>query len=93
MVMISNYTRFDRVTNYFRKYTQNWIVMVMGAPTLYEIFDEKYYADLDGGILEGLGRLFQGKVKLYSYPMKTSENGAVANVETLAVAPESQSLV
>jgi hypothetical protein len=92
MVMISNYTRFDRVTIYLRKYTQNWIVMVMGAPTLYEIFDEKYYADLDGGILEGLGRLFQRKVKLYSYPMKTSENGAVANVETLAVAPESRSL-
>jgi len=92
MVMISNYTRFDRVTIYLRKYTQNWIVMVMGAPTLYEIFDEKYYVDLDGGILEGLGRLFQRKVKLYSHPMKTSENGAVASVETLAVAPESRSL-
>ena len=92
MVIISNYTRFDRVTNYLRKYTPNWIVMVMGAPTLYEIFDEKYYADLDGGILEGLGRLFQGKIKLYSYPMKTSESAAVANVGTLAVAPESQCL-
>jgi hypothetical protein len=92
MVIISNSTRFDRVTNYLRKYTPNWIVMVMGAPTLYEIFDEKYYADLDGGILEGLGRLFQGKIKLYSYPMKTSESAAVANVGTLAVAPESQCL-
>jgi hypothetical protein len=92
MVMISNYTRFDGVTNYLRKYTPNWIVMVMGAPTLNEIFDEKYYTDLDGGILEGLGRLFQGNVKLYSYPMKTSESGVVVDVGTLEVAPESQRL-
>ena len=29
-VMISNYTRFDRVTTYLRQYTQNWISMVVG---------------------------------------------------------------
>ena len=35
-----------------------------GVPTLREIFEDKYYTDLPGGILEGLGRLFQGNVKL-----------------------------
>ena len=29
-VLISNYTRFDRVTGYLRKSTKNWITMVMG---------------------------------------------------------------
>jgi hypothetical protein len=41
MVMISNYTRFDMVTSYLRHYTQNWIAMAMGVPTLRQIFDEK----------------------------------------------------
>ncbi len=86
-VMISNYTRFDRVTSYLRKYTQNWIAMVMGVPILQEIFDESYYADLEGGILEGLGRLFQGRVKLYVYPTKTSQTAEVITAEAIQVAP------
>jgi hypothetical protein len=59
-VMVSNYDRFDLVTSYLRRYTKEPIVMVMGAPTLVGIFEENYYAALPGGILEGLGRLFQG---------------------------------
>src|ERR1019366_1470746 len=57
IVMISNYTRFDKVTSYLRHYTQNWIGMAMGVPTLREVFEEKYYTEMEGGILEGLGRL------------------------------------
>src|SRR5579862_4512036 len=73
MVMISNHTRFDQVISYVRKYTQERISLVLGAPTLIEIFNEKYYADVAGGLLEGLGRLFRGGVTLYVYPMKTDE--------------------
>lgn len=82
-VMISNYTRFDRVTDYLRHYTQNWIGMVLGVPTLREIFEEKYYEDLEGGILEGLGRLFRGSVRLYVYPTLLESGGIAtsANVE------------
>ena len=61
-VMISNYTRFDDVTEYLRQYTKNRIAMVVGVPTLRAIFDEKYYGELQGGILEGLGRLFSGRL-------------------------------
>ena len=61
----------------------NWIAMVIGVPTLREIFEEKYYADLDGGILEGLGRLFQGPVKLLIYPTRESAGGEVATAESL----------
>jgi hypothetical protein len=74
LVMVSNYTTFDRVTEYLRNYTREEIAIAIGIPTLRQIFDEKYYADLDGGILEGLGRLFQGAVKLLVYP--TTEPGA-----------------
>ena len=41
----------------------------MGVPSLLEIFDEKYYLNLEGGILEALGRMFKGGLKLFVYPM------------------------
>jgi len=88
MVMISNYTRFDKVTSYLRHYTQNWIGMAMGVPTLREVFEEKYYAELEGGILEGLGRLFQGSVKLFIYPTRETDGGEVTTSDRLDVKPE-----
>jgi len=33
--------------------------IALGIPSLRGIFDEKFYADLPGGLLESLGRLFQ----------------------------------
>jgi hypothetical protein len=86
MVMISNYPRFDQVTSYLRAYTRARIAMVIGLPTLHEVFEEKYYAELGGGILEGLGRLFQGPVKLYIYPMKESEDSPLIGTDGLQVA-------
>jgi len=88
MVMISNYTRFDLVTSYLRHYTRNWIGMAMGVPTLLEIFDQKYYDDLEGGILEGLGRLFQGHVKLFVYPTKETDAAELTTSDLLDVRPE-----
>jgi len=88
MVMISNYTRFDKVTSYLRHYTQNWIGMAMGVPTLRQVFDEKYYAELEGGILEGLGRLFQGRVKLLILPTKETDAGELTTSDRLDVKPE-----
>ena len=38
--------------------------------SLREIFDEKYYTDLEGGILESFGRLFKNDLKLYVYPLR-----------------------
>ena len=44
--------------------------MAMGINNLLEIFNEKYYENLEGGILESFGRLFRNSVKLYIYPMR-----------------------
>ena len=46
------------------------IGVVMGINNLLEIFNEKYYENLDGGILESFGRMFKNSVKLYVYPMR-----------------------
>ena len=91
-VMISNYTRFDRVTTYLRQYTQNWIGMVVGIPTLRAIFEEKYYEELKGGILEGLGRLFRGPVKLFAYPTLSGETGELETAAKIAISPKLEHL-
>ena len=46
------------------------IGVALGVSSLQSIFDEKYYEQLPGGILESVGRLFKNAVKLYIYPMK-----------------------
>jgi len=91
-VMVSNYRRFDSVTSSLRRYTPQWLGFVMGVPTLRAVFDEQYYTSLPGGILEGLGRLFQGNVRLYVYPTM-EQSGEVATSTTLEVAPPLQHLL
>jgi hypothetical protein len=68
-VLISNYSEYYRLTSYFRRYTKEMIGVAMGINNLLEIFNEKYYENLEGGILESFGRLFRNAVKLYVYPM------------------------
>jgi len=69
-VMISNYSEFYRLVSYIRRYTKEMIGIALGINTLYEIFNEKYYENLEGGILESMGRMFRHAVKLYTYPMQ-----------------------
>jgi len=69
-VLISNYSEYYRLTSYFRRYTKEMIGVAMGINNLLEIFNEKYYEHLEGGILENFGRLFRNSVRLYIYPMR-----------------------
>lgn len=69
-VLISNYPEYYRLTSYFRRYTDEMIGVAMGINSLLDVFDEKYYESLPGGILEAFGRLFRNAVKLYVYPMR-----------------------
>ncbi len=67
-VLISQHAEFFRLVRYLRLYTDRPIGLPLGIPALAEIFDPEYYTELDGGILEALGRLFKSKVSLYVYP-------------------------
>ena len=63
------------------------MALVMGVPSLHEIFDEKYYLNLEGGILEALGRMFKGGLKLLVYPMEDEKSGELITAKQLEVAP------
>jgi hypothetical protein len=86
-VLISNFGEYHRLAAYFFRYTKKMIGVVMGVPTLKEIFDEKYYADLAGGILESFGRMFKNDLKFYVYPLLDAKTGALITAGNLRVAP------
>lgn len=86
-VLISNYAEYHRLAAYLFRQTKKMIGIVMGVPTLRQIFDEKYYADLEGGILESFGRLFKNDLKMYAYPLLDPANGSLVTAGNLRVAP------
>ncbi|HEY1716750.1 MAG TPA: TonB-dependent receptor [Verrucomicrobiae bacterium] len=77
-VLISNFGRYYRLVQYLSRYTQKMQGIALGIPSLRGIFDEKFYTDLPGGLLESLGRLFKGSTKLYVYPMREPAGNAFA---------------
>lgn len=81
-VTISNYSRFHNVTSYLRRYTKDRIGAVLGVPTLAQLFREKHYENLEGGILEALARLLGGPVKLYVYPLRNTKTGETVTAES-----------
>ena len=91
-VLISKFGEYYRLGAYLARYTNKMIGLVMGLPSLLEIFDEKYYLNLEGGILEALGRMFKGGLKLFVYPMVDEKNGEILTAGKLQVAPNLRSL-
>lgn len=86
-VMISDYGAFYRLAAYLFRHTRMPIGVALGVPTLEQIFDEQYYRDLDGGILEAFGRLFRNDLRLYVCPALDQHSGALTTVHNLSVAP------
>ena len=86
-VVISDFFRYYRLAAYLQNFTAERLGFVMGVPSLIELFDEKYYVDLPGGILESFGRLFKNELKLFVYPLRKTEHDPLATVGTVEVSP------
>ncbi|MEN9322965.1 MAG: hypothetical protein RIT03_1640 [Bacteroidota bacterium] len=90
-VMISNFQEYYKVVEYFSNYTKARMGLAMGVNNLIDIFDEKYYRHLSGGILEAFGKLFYRDLKVFLYPM-LGEDGTIINSENLKVHPRMKEL-
>jgi hypothetical protein len=91
-VLISDYFEYYRLAAYLAWRTNERIGMVMGLPSVAELFDEKYYADLPGGTLENFGRLFKNELKVYVYPLQRQGGDELQTIQTLKVKPDLQPL-
>jgi hypothetical protein len=83
-VMISDYTRYFSLRAYFRQYTKKHIGIVVGMVNIKQIFDESFYRGVEGGILEGFGKLFPDNTQLFIYP-EAAEDGQPTNFTEVKV--------
>lgn len=90
-VLISNFQEYYKLVEYFSQYTRDRMGLTMGVSNLVDIFDEKYYRHLSGGILEAFGKLFYKDLRVYLYPMQ-NDDGSITNSENLKVHPRMKEL-
>ena len=91
-VMITNFQEYYKLVEYFSEFTKARIGLAMGVASFIQIFDEKYYRNLSGGILEAFGKLFFKDLKVYLYPFKNSKSGEIVTSENLKVHPRMKEL-
>ena len=83
MVMISNFSEYFKLVQYLTSYTKKQLGLTMGVRNFIEIFDEQYYDNLKGGILEAFGNIFKNNMKIYLYPLLDKEKGGIINSDNL----------
>ena len=91
-VLITDYYDYYRLAAYIGERTTERIGIVMGVPSLIDLFDEKNHAQLPGGILESFGRLFKNGLRLYVYPLQPSPDDELKTVDDIKVQHEIQPL-
>ena len=91
-VMITNFQEYYRLVEYFAEFSKARMALAMGVYNLIQIFDEKYYRHLSGGILEAFGKLFFKDLKVYLYPLKNHETGEFITSDSLKVHPRMKEL-
>ncbi len=89
--MISNFKEYYKLVEYFSLYTDERTGIAMGVNNLVDVFDEKYYRHLSGGILEAFGKLFFKNLQVYLYPLRKMD-GSISNSENLKVHPRMKEL-
>ncbi len=84
-VMISIFSEYYRVVEYFASYKVRYIGIAMGVNNLIMVFDEDYYKNLSGGILEAFGKFFRKDMRVYLYPYKDPQTHELLSSENLII--------
>jgi hypothetical protein len=82
--LITNYPQYYKLANYFARLNVPHLGLVLGIYNFTQVFTDKEYSSVEGGILSALGQLFRDNVKVYIYPYQ-SEKGAVESLVNLKV--------
>ena len=83
-VLVSDYTRYFSLRAYFRQFTNHPIGIVVGMINIKQIFDVEFYRGLEGGILEGFGKLFPDNTRLFVYP-ELDDKGVLNDLSNVTV--------
>ena len=86
-VMISNYRKYFKLVEYLSQFTKERMGLIIGVDNLLEMFDEAYYRNLNGGIMEAFGVIVTRDIKIYLYPYKPSNKVELQNSSNIAIHP------
>ena len=93
-VMISNYLKHYKMVEYLSATTKGSMIgLIVGIYNLNTIFDERYYDNLQGGLLEAFGRGFGNSVKIYVYPAINVDDGLMYDLSTIKLPKHLYSLL
>lgn len=85
-VMISNYLKHYKMVDYLATIARGKRMgVIMGVYNLHTIFDERYYDNLPGGLLEAFGRGFGHDVKMYIYPANNVDTGELYGLKNIKI--------
>jgi hypothetical protein len=87
LVLVSDLGAFHDLGEYLAARTVKRTGLVLGLPLVRELFNERHYQNLTGGILEAFGRLFTHGVRLYVQPTRDVIDGRIVTADSLRVAP------
>ena len=91
-VMISNYKKYYKLSEYLSRYSDKRIGFIIGVDNLVEMFEEKYYRNLNGGIMEAFGIMLTRDIKIYLYPSQIDTNDELINSKNIKVHPRAKSI-
>lgn len=93
-VMISNYLKHYKMLDYLATIARGQKMgVIAGIYNLHTIFDERYYDNLPGGLLEAFGIGFGHNVKMYVYPAINVDTGDLYTLDQLAIPKHLRGLV
>ena len=86
-VMISNYKKFYKIIEYLSQFTKSRMGLILGVDNLVEMFEEQYYRNLNGGIMEAFGVIFTRDIRFYLYPFKPNNKVELLNSKNIPIPP------
>ncbi|NDC39554.1 MAG: hypothetical protein EBZ48_16200 [Proteobacteria bacterium] len=75
-ILVSDFRETFHITEYLRRYTKEPLRLVVGVGTLVPLLKSGFYEGIEGGLLEGLGKLLMQGAKMYVFPMSQDEFAA-----------------
>lgn len=91
-VMISNYKKFYKIIEYLSQFTKSRMGVILGVDNLIEMFQEQYYRNLNGGIMEAFGVIFTRDIRFYLYPYKPNQETELLNSNNIPIHPRIKDL-
>lgn len=86
-VLISNFQLYYNLIEYFSRYTRKRMAVVLGGNALVDLFNERYYRDMNGGILEAFGIMFSRDLKVYMYPWHDNKSQTLVTTANAPIHP------